>query len=304
MGVLEQNKKRGMLLGQEGNALVLLVAINAFVFILINFIKIGYSLGNLPEPSFYTQVLNKFTLPVGGGQFFSHPWTLFSYMFTHVDVWHIVSNMLWLWGFGYILQDLTGNRLIGPLYLYGGLAGALTFLVVVNAFPALHGALPLMGGGAAIMAVAIATTTLAPKYRIFPMLNGGIPVWILTLIFVAIDYALVARSQPAMALAHLAGGLVGLFYMLSYRRGSDWGHWMHRLYYWAFNVFEPKTGQERQKIKQEIFYQQGHHAPYKKSPNVTQQRIDEILDKINQKGYNHLNEEEKEYLRRASKEGL
>jgi len=33
---------------------------------------------------------------------------------------------------------------------------------------------------------------------------------------------------------------------------------------------------------------------------VTQQRIDEILDKINQKGYQKLTEEERDMLRRAS----
>jgi membrane associated rhomboid family serine protease len=33
-----------------------------------------------------------------------------SYMFTHEAVWHMISNMLWLWSFGFILQQLTGNR--------------------------------------------------------------------------------------------------------------------------------------------------------------------------------------------------
>jgi len=37
---------------------------------------------------------------------------------------------------------------------------------------------------------------------------------------------------------------------------------------------------------------------------VTQQRIDEILDKINQKGYHFLTDEEKELLKRASEEDL
>jgi hypothetical protein len=32
--------------------------------------------------------------------------------------------------------------------------------------------------------------------------------------------------------------------------------------------------------------------------------VDEILDKINQKGYNRLSEEEKDLLRRASEGGL
>jgi hypothetical protein len=45
--------------------------------------------------------------------------------------------------------------------------------------------------------------------------------------------------------------------------------------------------------------------PYTKTAtNVTQQRIDDILDKINQKGYNSLTQEEKDILSRASKDDL
>jgi hypothetical protein len=56
-------------------------------------------------------------------------------------------------------------------------------------------------------------------------------------------------------------------------------------------------------MKEELFYKAGK-SPYTKTPRVTQERIDEILDKINQQGYDHLTEEEKELLKRASNEGL
>ena len=52
-----------------------------------------------------------------------------------------------------------------------------------------------------------------------------------------------------------------------------------------------------------LFYK-SPSAPYKKTPNVTPERIDEILDKINQKGFDFLTEEEKDLLRRASEEGV
>jgi hypothetical protein len=40
--------------------------------------------------------------------------------------------------------------------------------------------------------------------------------------------------------------------------------------------------------------------PYKKIPNITQKRIDDILDKINQQGFRLLTDEEKEILKRAA----
>jgi hypothetical protein len=44
--------------------------------------------------------------------------------------------------------------------------------------------------------------------------------------------------------------------------------------------------------------------PFTKTPLVTQQKVDEILEKIYQKGYGSLTEDEKEVLKRASKDGV
>ena len=55
--------------------------------------------------------------------------------------------------------------------------------------------------------------------------------------------------------------------------------------------------------KSQLFYK-ATVQPFKKTPTITQQRIDEILDKISQKGYSSLSEDEKEILKRASKEDL
>ena len=44
--------------------------------------------------------------------------------------------------------------------------------------------------------------------------------------------------------------------------------------------------------------------PYKKANTLTQQRVDEILDKISQRGYGSLTDDEKDMLRRASQEDM
>jgi membrane associated rhomboid family serine protease len=297
-----------MLLGQQGNALVALIAINAIVFVLFTFVQIGYFLGEFSEQAYYNNVLAWSLVPGDLGKLLGRPWTIFTHMFTHTGVWHLISNMLWLWAFGYILQDLTGNRHLAPIYLYGGMVGAAMFLFTVNIFPVLYNQLdsirPLGGGGAAIMAVAVATTTLAPGYRIFPMLHGGIPLWILTLIFVLVDYALIASVGAGTAVAHLAGGFMGIMYIKAVQRGRDWGEWMHQLYEWFFNLFEPKPAvAASQKVREQLHYKKGPE-PFKSTPNITQQRIDEILDKISTKGYHLLTDEEKDYLKRAGSENL
>ncbi|CAN5635591.1 rhomboid family intramembrane serine protease [soil metagenome] len=310
MGVLEQNNRRkGLLLGQDGNTLIILIAITAIVFAIINFIKIGYYLGNFDVTDFYKNVLNWFLLPADASKLLARPWTLLSYMFTHETVWHMISNMLWLWSFGFILQQLTGNRHLAPIYLYGGLWGSVFFILAVNLVPGLRNSMAtipaLQGAGPALLSVAVATTMMSPGYKIFPFLNGGIPLWVLTLIFAVIDYMFISRQGTGVLVAHLAGGLSGAFYVQRLRSGRDWGLWMHHLYEWFFSLFDPaKRKLTRSEIRKELFYQQGSQAPFKKTPIVTQQKIDEILDKINQHGFHYLSEDEKEYLRNASKQEL
>ena len=298
---------RRILLGQDNNALVFLFAVNTLVFVLLNFINIIYYLSDIPAEFFSKQIMNWFTLPASTDILVSRPWTILVYMFTHMGVWHLLSSMLWLWCFGFILQDLTGNRNLIPIYIYGGLAGALVFFGTNNLVPVLYNHIattpPMIGAGPAIMAVAVATTTLAPDYRMFPMINGGIPLWVLTLVFVAIDFATLASGNGGSSFAHLAAGLVGYLYILQLRKGKDWGAWMISLVNWLDDLFSPEKKHKKSSSKDKLYYQ-AEKKPFEKVSNVTQQRLDAILDKINQEGYQFLTDEEKEFLKRASREEL
>ena len=306
MGVREQNRRGKILLGEEGNSLIMLITINVILFVLLKFIEIVFFLGKMDITKFVPNVLNWFSLSPKFDTIVTRPWSIFTYMFSHISVWMVISNMIWLWAFGTIMQELTGNRKLGPVYIYGGLAGALFFVLTVNLFPVLSqnidGTLPMLGAGASVMAVSVATTTLAPDYRIFPMINGGIPLWVLTLIFVLIDFAMVASSGAGIAVAHLAGAAMGFIFVKRLRANRDMGNWMHSLYHWVFHLFDPAEKQKVQKLKQEVFYDVKGQQPYKKTPNITQQKIDDILDKIGKDGYHFLTDEEKDYLKRASKD--
>lgn len=229
-------------------------------------------------------------------------------MFVHdtQSVWHIVGNLLWLWAFGYILQDLTGNRKIIPIFIYGALAGALAYMVAFNFITPLKEHLPVaraFGASAGIMAIAIAATTLAPNYRVFQMLNGGIPIWVITVIYLVLDLAMIPESNPGGHIAHIAGGAMGFVYMSMDKKGYDWGLWMNNLYDWMNDLFNPDKPKKARVVKSQLFYK-SKVKPFNKTPLITQQKIDELLDKINQKGYNSLTEDEKELLKRASQEDL
>jgi membrane associated rhomboid family serine protease len=308
MAYHEQQYKRRLSLAQANNALILLIAINMIIFVILAFLKAVFYLrfeSGAEALHFYNDnVLSLFALPADVNKIGSHPWTILTHMFTHDSVWHLLGNMLWLWVFGYIFLDLTGNRKIIPVYLYGAFVGALAFVLAYNFLPGLRSSLPVvkaLGASAGVMAIAAAVTTISPAYRIFPMLFGGIPVWVLMVIYLIIDLASIPLSNPGGHIAHLAGALTGFLFIYFFRKGYDWSEWMNNFFDWVSNLFNPEKPKKGKNIKQELFYKTDKQ-PYRKTPNITEQRVNDILDKISQKGYNSLSEEEKDILKRASQE--
>jgi membrane associated rhomboid family serine protease len=306
----EKKYRKKVSLNQSGSALSILIIIHLVVYVLFAFMQVVWHLRYDDEQvavSLFTKhVLSWYTLPAELNTLMSQPWTLLTHMFVQTSLWQVFANMLWLWCFGYIMQDLTGNKKIVPVYLYGAFAGALGFMLAYNFIPSLEeakGTAAYMGASAGVMAIAISTTLVAPGYRLFPMLYGGIPLWVLTSVYLIIDLATISVNDTGTLVSHIFGALTGVLFMFFLKRGYDWSEWMSNFFDWAANLFNPERNRRKRNIKEELFYRSAT-TPFKRTPNLTQQRIDEILDKINQKGYNSLSDEEKEMLKRASREEL
>jgi membrane associated rhomboid family serine protease len=260
---------------------------------------------NEKAPAFGSDVLSWFVMPASIEKLSSRPWTILTYMFSEQKVVRFIGNMFWLWGFGYILQDLMGNRKLVPIYLYGGVAAAVIVLLSYGIAPGLKtqaSGVFLIGANPGIMAIAVATTTIAPDYRIFPMINGGIRLWIFTLAFLVIDIVSIGHTDTAAYIANLSGAGTGFIFIYLVRRGYDGSIWMNKVFDWFNDLFNPNKKKKGRPPKDEYYYKVSGTQPYKKIPNITQQRIDEILDKINQQGYRFLTDEEKDILKRAADE--
>lgn len=298
-------KKQRFTLGNPDNALMWLFAINVIFFLILQTIRVAINVNDHSDAVFYSQVTGNFQLPASLLNLSKKPWTIISFMFSDVNLMRAFSNMLWLWGFGSVLQNLTGNRKLIPVYLYGGFAGALFFIVAVYLIPtnrAIIDAMGLLGANAPVMAVAVAATAIAPNYRFFSHIRGGIPIWVLTAIYIAIDLAGVAAGPAATPIAHLGGAAAGFLFVKMLKNNIDGSDWMNNFYNWFINLFNPNKKKKTNTVKERVFYNTGTRTPYQKTSNVTEQRVDEILDKINQKGYNALTKEEQDILKRASED--
>jgi membrane associated rhomboid family serine protease len=305
MNVKEDNYRKRMYLGQDGNALVELLILNAVIFVILKFVFIFFLLTNASNDSFLTHVYNWFVLSANPEKIAWRPWTVISFMFTDLQLFRFISNMFWLWSFGYIMQDLTGNRKLVPVYLYGGLGGAIIYVMAHVLLPDLRSQIDsdfLSAANCSIAAVAVATTVVSPDYRIFPMISGGIPLWILTLIFLLLNFSGVRNGDMATYMAYAGSAGIGFLFIDQLRRGRDGSIWINQFFDWFGDLFNPDKKKKPKNKKDEFFYNVSGTQPYKKIPNITQKRIDEILDKINQQGYRYLTTEEKDILKRAAEE--
>lgn len=302
MNILRKEQNRKTLLGDDGNPLLWLIYINVTVFIILGFIRIVYVLGDMDLALFDTEIMHWFSLPADWKLLITRPWTLLTAAFTHSSIWQLIGNMFFLWSFGFLMQDLTGNKHLVPLYLYGSWVGMFFFLCSVNLLPAFNdvvSAYHFAGAGAAIMSVAIGVTVTAPNYRIFPMINGGIPIWVITFIFVLIDFAGLASVSLPESIAHLTGAGAGYVYMLLIRNGRNPEQWMHQLYQWFMGLFEPASKRKLRVVRDDLFYDNKGKKPFHRQSVPNQQKIDLLLEKIHQKGYDALTQEEKDLLKRA-----
>ncbi len=228
---MQSEKNEKPLLGADNNALIALLAINLVGYVMLGLIKVVYYLESLPLPQFYAQIMNPFILDTNWLQ---HPWALFTYNWIHDGFWVLFANMIWLTVFSNALQSKGANKHLFPIYFYSGLLGALVFIITGSNQP-------LLGAGVSVTGIVIASMTLIPNYKLLTNLSGGIPIWLLGIVFVVLEgYSLLAESL-ANNIAIVMGGLFGLIYILLLKKGKDLGKWMHQLLHLVNNSLTPKS---------------------------------------------------------------
>ncbi len=148
--------------------------------------------------------------------------TLISYMFFHVDIWHVGTNMLFLWVFGDNVEDAMGHAKFLFFYVACGV-----FAGVAHSAMQPASAVPLIGASGAVAGVIAAYVLLYPRVMVWVLAFRIIPLhitaalalgaWILTQIVMV----LLPQSGPPMPIAwwaHIGGLAAGAALVLVLRR--------------------------------------------------------------------------------------
>lgn len=275
--------------GESAVKKIIILCVSVFVFATV--LKIMDRLFGSSMVTF----LEVFFLPAYLPSFIFKPWTIVSYGFVHLSLWHLISNMLMLFYIGNIFQDFLGQKKVWQFFLWGVFAGGVFFLISLNVFPTLNHILPksyLIGASAGVSSIVVGAGMFFPYYSIRPFGLFNLELRWLAVILVFINLVNIPESSNMGGIfAHL-GGAVSAFFMVKFHKDG-------------FNPFAGLVGlftirkttldeREIYKNKKPIVRRDTHYQ----RPN--QEEIDSILDKISQSGYNSLTQEEKEKLFKAS----
>jgi membrane associated rhomboid family serine protease len=217
------------------------------------------------------------------------PWTIFTYFLFHISFFEFATNMLWLYLFSIVIQNLIGYKEIIPLFLSTTILGGVVF-IILNSITNFPGQIFTVGSFAGVMGIAVACTVLAPKYKFYLSESLSFPIWVAFLIYTTLNIISFSSINPKLILLLVSGGIIGTTYMLMVKNGIKIGTIIYQMLtkLFKFTGANPEINKEGTDASKMVL-------------NQKDDAIDTILDKIHQKGLLSLTQEEKNTLEQFSK---
>lgn len=291
---------------RPNNGLMRILFINIAVFLALIFVRVILSFSGAADV--YELILRQLMLPAALDNFIVKPWTLITYFFTHEGFFHILFNMLFIYWFGSLIMEFLGSQKLVNLYVLGGLAGGLFYILLYNTLPYFEqqvGVSRMLGASAGVYAIVVGAATFMPNYTISLILLGPVRIKYIALFYVILSFAQSAGPNAGGELAHLAGAALGFFYIKQLQRGNDLGKPVEGFmnFIKSFFVKQPRVSVSYRNKTQKTSTRssRSRHNNYSSKSKSDQDEIDAILDKISESGYDSLTKEEKQKLFDASK---
>jgi membrane associated rhomboid family serine protease len=198
-------------------------------------------------------------------------WRPITYQFLHDGFFHIFFNMLVLFFFGPMLEQVWGSRRFAFFYLGCGAAGGILFTLLVIFH--ILGVGVMVGASGAIYGLLAAGAILFPNLRVYVMGVFPMPLSVLAILLVVFSVLNFLGGQNAGGeAAHLAGMAAGALYVV-------WRPWMDRI------RVKRSTGNWQKRLDEE---------------SRLRKEVDRILDKVHAYGIQSLTWREKRTLKKAT----
>lgn len=302
MGTTQKQSRQFTIPRYEENAALQLVAFTGVTFIMFHFARVlllvfGYNKDRVFEMVYPNIGLSTIEM-------FKHKfWVIFSYGLAHQGFWDWLTNMIWAYCFATLLQALTSYRQVVPLFIYALLGAGIFYFIGQMAAPhffALREGQYILGAYGGISALAVSVLLLSPRQRLHLSEGLSIPAALIVAVYFVLTGVSYWQQDKAILLLTTGGVVVGAIFTWLLKNGYQPATWIYSLLNSAERTFTPKEDTLRKKHedakRKELL--QSYYTP---NEEVTQERIDEILDKINEKGYYTLTRDEKETLKKAGK---
>lgn len=253
-----------------------LIVINIIFFILPLLLNTFLWLFELKDIS----ILDYFVVEADLMSLIFKPWSLITYGFLHGSFSHLFWNMIMLFYFGNILVNYFGDKRFLNVFFNGILFGGIIYIISYNLFPVFTGvSSKMIGSSAGVMAILFYITSYNPNHTIrFFFVN--IKLLYIAVFLLVMDIIQIPVENSGGHIAHLGGALIGFLMFRSFK-GIDFVDIYTNL----------NTKKNNKKIKRNKTFS---------GSNFDQKKIDSILDKISESGYESLTKDEKNYLFKAS----
>jgi len=242
------------------------------------------------------------SLPKDFSEFIFKIWSIFTYGFAHVDLWHLFINMLILYFVGRSFSNLFNIKLSLNIYFLGILFGGLAYILVYTLFPngLLKTAGPLVGASAGVRATLIFLCAYMPNKEM-SLVTINIKLWHIGLVMVALDVFGLFGNNSGGNVAHLGGNLLGFFYAVQLQKGRDIGKGFEGFMDAVSSFFSQGKKSNLKTVYKSKKKGFAGHTKQEFGEFNKQKQIDIILDKISKSGYESLSKEEKAFLFKAGK---
>ena len=252
--------------------------------------------------SSFGDVFNYFRLSGSLTNTLFKPWSVLTYAFLHspVNPIHILLNMIVLHFIGgYFINIFNKDKFLAT-YILGVLFGAVFFLIGSLFHPVLTNQVTyVVGASAALRALIFFLIGYNPNMEIM-LFTKKIPLKYIGVLVVLLDVLmLLDKTNPGGGFAHLGGVFIGYLYATKVKTGNDFGAIITN----GWNKFTTKKQKSPLKTvhKSKTAQRREHKTVFQKN-REQQEKIDAILDKIKESGYESLSKSEKQFLFEVGKE--